>query len=321
MRIKMEKPSWRALVAAVLIAFAAASLQTPDAFAQAAAKPAGPKTFASPQQGVDALIAAMRGNDRAALAALIGPGHNRLLDSGDKAQDARGAARFVAEYDAKHAIAMDGDAKAVLLVGPEDWPMPIPLVKKPQGWQFDAGAGSSEILARRIGRNELDAIQVCLAFIDMQRDYASQDRDGDGLPEYTQRFFSSPGKRDGLYWPTKEGEPRSPGGSGFAVASAQRDAKAKAGGAPAPFHGYFYRILTSQGKHARGGALNYIVQGNMIGGAALLAYPARYLASGIQSFVCNTDGVVYQKDLGADTAALAAKITSFDPDPSWTKLP
>lgn len=322
MHSKSSTISWPALGAAALLALTGPLAAPVHAQTQAKAKsaqPAGPATYASPQQGVDALIAALRSRDRAALVAVLGPGHVRLIDSGDKAADARDAQKFVADYDAKHSLAMEGDAKAVLVVGAEDWPLPIPLVKGAKGWQFDAAAGEREVLARRIGRNELDTIQVCLAFVDMQRDYAGQDRDGNAALEYATKFFSSPGKRDGLYWPTAQGEPPSPGGPAFAVASAQRAAREKAGGAPIPFHGYYYRILTSQGKHAKGGALNYVVQGRLIGGVALLAWPAGYRASGVQTFMCNMDGVVYQKNLGPDTTARAAKITSFDPDPTWTK--
>jgi len=210
---------------------------------------------------------------------------------------------------------LEGDAKAMLVTGPNDWPMPIPLVKKADGWRFNADAGEEEIIARRIGRNELDSMQVCLAFIDMEREYAEEDRNGDGLLEYAGRFFSSPGKRDGLYWPTNEGEPQSPGGPRLAGA----DPKLKAQGKPTPYHGYYYRILTAQGKNAPGGAKSYVANGKLIGGIALVAYPASYLSSGVKTFTCNMDGIVYEKDLGPNTGAMAAKIVAFDPDPSWTQ--
>ena len=320
---------WRGLEAGVLAALvsigcctAAAQGAAPAAPAKtAAAKPApkiaaGPAVFAAPQEGVDALVAALRADDGKKLAALFGPGHKDLVDSGDPVADSESRQRFLGWYDAKHSIKMDGDARANLVVGDDDWPLPIPLIKKGAGWSFDAAAGEHEILARRIGRNELDAIQVCLAFIDMERDYAAVDRDGNGYLEYARRWISSPGKHDGLYWPTKEGEPPSPGGPRLAEASVQYAGKT----GPTPYHGYFYRILTAQGKNAPGGARNYVVQGKLIGGVALIAYPAKYRSAGVKTFMCNTDGVVYEKDLGPETAATAAKITAFDPDKSWEKV-
>jgi len=318
----LEAGTLAALIAIALCAFAApvaaqsAAPAKPAAEKPAAKSAAAPAVFASPQDGVDALLAAMRANDTTKLAALFGSGHKDLIDSGDPAADRQSRERFVGWYDAKHSIKMDGDARANLVVGDDDWPLPIPLVKKATGWSFDAAAGEQEIVARRIGRNELDAIQVCLAFIDMQRDYAAVDRDGNGYLEYARRWISSPGKHDGLYWPTKEGEPPSPGGPRLAEASVQYAGKT----GPTPYHGYFYRILTAQGKNAPGGARNYVVEGKLIGGVALIAYPAKYRSSGVKTFICNTDGIVYEKDLGPETAATAVKITAYDPDKTWEKV-
>jgi hypothetical protein len=295
-----------------------AAAQTPAAKpASAASKAATVKQplFGSPQAAVEALIAALRANDAKQLARLLGPGHQRIVDSGDSAADREAWARFVADYDAKHDVQSVGDAKATLVTGPNDWPMPIPIVKQSGGWVFDAAAGEEEIIARRVGRNELDTIQVCAAFVDMQREYAEVDRDGDGRLGYAGRFISTPGKHDGLYWPTKEGEPPSPAGPRLAGA----DPKARVQGGPTPYHGYYYRILTAQGKHAPGGAKSYLVGGKLIGGIALIAVPASYLASGVKTFICNLDGVVHEKDLGPATSSIAAKITAYDPDPSWTK--
>ncbi len=286
--------------------------------ATAAAAKGAPKqaVFATPQEGFDALLAALREHDAKALARLLGPGHERISDSGDSAADREAADRFIAEYDLKHTVQMEGDAKAFLTTGESDWPMPIPLVKHASGWSFDADAGEEELLARRIGRNELDVIEVCLAFADMQREYAEVDRNGNGTLEYAARLVSSPGKQDGLYWPAPAGEPPSPAGPRLAAANVQ---PRSGNGAPKPFHGYYYRILTKQGAHAPGGARNYVVQGKLIGGIALVAWPAGYLASGVKTFMCNVDGAVFEKDLGTSTAAKAARISAFDPDPSWNR--
>lgn len=312
------KPAATPASAAPAAATPAKAAAAPAQPAAAAAKSAAPKaaaTYPSAQAAVDALIAALRAGDAKALATVLGPGHQRIIDSGDTKADRAEWARYVASYDGKHTLQMDGDAKATLITGPEDWPNPIPIVKGPNGWYFDSAAGEDEIVARRIGRNELDAMNVCLAFIDMQREYAETDHDGNGILEYARKFFSSPGKRDGLYWPTKAGEPPSPGGKHFADATANRGS----GGGRQPYHGYFYRILTAQGKAAPGGARDYVVNGKLIGGVGLVAWPARYLSSGVKTFICNTDGTVFEKDLGPDTATLAGKITAYDPDSSWTK--
>ncbi len=327
MTIHQARTVWPRHLAGGLLAIAAAlaaatsfplAAQTPTSTpAAAAARHASSKQplFASPEAGFDALLGALRASDAKQLARLLGPGHQRIVDSGDTAADRAVWARFVADYDAKHSVRSDGEDKATLVTGPNDWPMPIPLVKRAGGWAFDADAGEAEIVARRIGRNELDTIQVCLAFVDMQREYAETDRNGDGVLEYAGRWISQPGKRDGLYWPTQAGEAPSPGGPRLAEA----DPKLRMQGGPVPYHGYYYRILTAQGKHAPGGARSYLVNGKLIGGVALVAHPARYLVSGVKTFICNMDGVVYQKDLGPRSSALASRLTAYDPDPSWTK--
>jgi len=285
----------------------------------AAAKttPAKRAVFSSPQEGFDALVAVLRQHDAQGLARLLGPGHERVSDSGDSVADRAAADHFVAEYDAKHGIQMDGDTRAFVVTGATDWPMPIPLVKRGNGWSFDADAGEEEIIARRIGRNELDVMQVCLAFVDMEREYAEVDRDGNGILEYASRLISSPGKHDGLYWPAAAGEAQSPAGARFADADPRRS---RTNTSPRPFHGYYYRILTRQGAHAAGGARNYYVNGKLIGGVALVAWPASYLASGVKTFVCNLDGAVFEKDLGPGTPGKVAKITAYDPDPSWAAV-
>jgi hypothetical protein len=198
--------------------------------------------------------------------------------------------------------------------------MPIPLVQDAAGWWFDASRGREEILNRRIGRNELSAVQVCLAYVDAQREYYVRDPDGDALLQYAQRFRSTPGKRDGLYWDAQPDEPPSPLGALVARAEAEGYPTKRPSGARIPYWGYYYRIVKAQGPHAPGGAYDYVVRGNMIGGFALVAYPAEYGASGVMTFIVSHDGVVYQKDLGPGTAAAARALTRFDPDPSWSRF-
>jgi len=205
------------------------------------------------------------------------------------------------------------------VIGKDDWPFPIPLVKKGDSWFFDTEKGREEVLNRRIGQNELSTIQTMLAIVDAQREYAVKDLDGDGVPEYARKFMSDPGKKNGLYWETKEGEELSP--LGPAAAQAREEGYKKSGNKPIPFHGYYYRILESQGKNAAGGAYDYVVKGKMIGGFAVVAYPAKYGNSGVMTFLVNHDGVVYQKDLGKITAKTANAMKKFDPDSTWKKVP
>ena len=279
---------------------------------------AAQKTFDTPDALFQAFADAAKSNDGKALVALLGPSGNALVYSGDSVADKQRAEKFAADYADKHSIAMDGDSKATLLVGKEDWPMPIPAVKGKNGWTLDATAGAREILARRIGQNELSAIEVVRAVVDAQHDYSSEDRDKDGLRDYARKFISASGKKDGLYWPTKEGEPPSPLGPLVGEAAAE-GYKGKEGEAP-PYHGYYFRMLTAQGKDAPGGARNYLAHGKMLGGFAVVAYPATYGNSGIMTFIVNQEGAVYQKDLGANTSALAKGMKVYNPDKSWTAV-
>lgn len=307
------------LSAALALALActmAAAADAPKSAAPAATQPAPKRVyFATPEEGFSALIAALRKPDFKAVDRLLGPGHQRITDSGDSAADREAAKNFVAAYDAKHRIDVSGD-KAQLSTGETDWPMPVPLVRHAGGWAFDADAGEEELIARRIGRNELDAMQVCLAFVDMQLEYAASDRNGDGLLEYATRLVSRPGRRDGLYWPAQAGQPQSPAGPRLAAANVQPTAGKQSS---KPYHGYYFRILTAQGEHAPGGRRDYVVGGRLIGGVALLAWPASYLASGVKTFQCNLDGAIYERDLGPDTATLVRKINAFDPGPGWSR--
>lgn len=272
------------------------------------------QTFKTPDEAAGALASAAKANDMKALITVLGPDGEDIVSSGDAVADAATREKFVANYDAKHEIAMEGDGKATMVIGQEDFPFPIPLVRKDGMWRFDTAAGREEILFRRIGRNELDAIQACLAYVDAQNEYAEKDRTGAGINTYAQRVISRPGKKDGLYWPTTEGEDPSPLGELVAQATAEGY---RVGAGRTPFHGYYFKILTRQGTAAPGGELDYVVRGNMIGGFALVAYPAEYGNSGVMTFLVNHAGTVFQKDLGPDTANLAERMSSFNPDQTW----
>jgi len=276
------------------------------------------KNFASTEAGSTALVEAIKSNDEVALGSILGPDGSQLISSGDEVADTQSREAFIKAYNDAHKLVLQGDTQAILVIGKDEWPMPIPLVKSQDGWHFDTTRGAKEILDRRIGRNELNAIQVCLAIVDAERDYVAKDPDGDGIPEYASKFVSTPGKHDGLYWETSSEEPPSP--LGPLLAAAARDGYANSESSSLePYHGYFYKILTKQGKDAPGGAHDYLVNGQMIGGFAVIAFPARYGASGIMSFIVNQDGVVYEKDLGENTAAMASQMTTFNPDPSWKR--
>jgi hypothetical protein len=275
------------------------------------------KTFKSPEAAVSALMVATRAHDVKALVALFGPGSDDIISSGDDVYDARGRDMFVKAYDEAHRLEKAGDNKRVLYVGKDDWPMPVPIVKTGKRWRFQTEEGRQEILSRRIGKNELGAIQTCLAIVDAQKEYAVLDRDNDQLLEYAQKFESEKGKKDGLYWEAAPGEPLSPLGPLVASAAAEGYGKAAQ---MSPYHGYLYKIITAQGEHANGGAYSYMVDGSLIGGFAIVAYPALYRSSGVKTFIVNHEGIVYEKDLGPETARLAAAITVFDPDKSWKKV-
>ena len=272
--------------------------------------------FPTPEAAVADLVAAMRAADMDQIESILGPGSRDVIDSGDEVADREVWRWFVAAYEENHRFEATADGARVLSIGKDDWPMPIPLVASEGHWRFDTAAGREELISRRIGRNELDAIEVCLAVVDAQREYAEVDRDGDAILEYAQRFRSAEGQRDGLYWRSAAGEPASPLGefAARAVREGYRGADS-----PQPYHGYYYRILTAQGEHAPGGAFDYIAHGNMIGGHAIVAYPAEYGVSGVMTFVVNHAGVVYQKDLGTETEQRAEAILVFDPDPSWKR--
>ena len=275
------------------------------------------KMFKSPDEAVKALIESVRAKDKEELLAIFGPAGKEIISSGDEVADRKIGERFVKAYEEANKVVSESDTKMVLHVGKEDYPFPIPILKKGGIWFFDTQAGKEEILNRRIGRNELSTIQVCLAYVDAQREYARRGPGG-GLMEYAQKFISEKGKKDGLYWETKEGEEESP--IGPFVSRAVKEGYTKKGDKPIPYHGYYFRILKAQGKNAAGGEYNYLVKGKMIGGFALVAYPAEYSASGVMTFIVNHDGVVFEKDLGNQTEKLAGATKKFDPDKTWKKL-
>ena len=277
------------------------------------------ESFATPDDALKAVIDDLKSENLSGLVKIFGPGIEPILNSGDPVADQNARERFVASAEEQHRFDGSGDT-LTLVVGKDDWPFPIPLKKVNERWRFDTAAGKEEILDRRIGENELSTIQTMLAYVDAQGDYADFQRQRSGMPEYAQRILSSPGKMDGLYWPSAEGEPQSPLGPLVAAARAvgyQKSAKAEE---PSPYHGYFYKVLTAQGSNAPGGTIDYIVNGRMIGGFGLVAWPARYGDSGVMTFMVNHDGAVYQKNLGPPTATLAPAISGFDPDPSWQKV-
>lgn len=278
--------------------------------------------YRQPADAAQSLVSALRENDQAALKKIFGEQGDAILHSGDPVADKADTALFLKAYDEQNALAAQSKDKVVLTVGHDQWPFPVPIVKTDKGWVFDTAAGREELLNRRIGRNELDTIQVCLAVVDAQREYATLDPEKVGLPVYARKLMSDPGKKDGLFWPTRDGEPHSPLGPLVAAAADEGygPATRPADGASAPYHGYRYRLLTRQGPAAKGGAMDYLVSDKLIGGFGLLAYPAEYGHSGVMTFIVNHDGVVYQKDLGPNTATAAKAIDSFNPDTGWTPV-
>jgi hypothetical protein len=273
------------------------------------------QSFRSPEDAAAAFVAAARNSDPNGLISVLGPEGQDIVWSGDEITDAETRKKFVAAYDAKHSIATQGD-KATMVVGQDDFRVPIPLLRKNEMWRFDAAAGREEVLARRIGQNELSAIQAALAYVDAQYEYAEKSPTGTGV--YAQRFVSQPGKKDGLYWPASAGEDQSPLGEFVAKAAVTGR---NVTGERAPYHGYYYKILTRQGPAALGGELNYVANDKMIGGFALVAYPAEYRNSGVMTFMVNHRGKVFEQDLGPNTAALAERMTSFNPaSPGWKQV-
>ena len=310
---RVRNPRCRVALSALLLA---CLFVTPFASAE---ETATQQVFPSPDAAVTALVAADKADDMKALSSILGPDADQVLSSGDPVADKNARDDFVRRYQEMHRLEYDDQGRVILYVGADNWPVPIPLVKKNGGWVFDTAAGKEELLYRRIGRNELFTIKVLEDLADAQSEYASEAHDGESTDQFAQKILSDTGKHNGLYWEAAEGQPESPIGPLVASATAE-GYKKDGGGNPVPFHGYYYKVLTRQGRNAPGGARNYLVNGKMTKGFAFLAYPAEYRASGVMTFMINQDGVIVQKDLGPDTAKLASEIAEYNPDKTWQEV-
>jgi len=277
--------------------------------------PSSPKAFNTPKQAADALIHAAENYDVATLLEIFGPDGKDFISSSDPVHDKSIAAAFAAKAQQKHVVTIDprNNAKAVLSVGSDEWPFPVPIVKKGSTWYFNAKQGHDEILFRRIGSNELDAIQICRGFVEAQKQYAAEIHDNSGVNQYAQKIISAPGKHDGLYWRNTDGTAGGPISEAIARAIEEGYSPGKTSG----YHGYYFRVLKGQGPAARLGQLDYVVEGVMIGGFALVAFPAEYRVTGVKTFMVSYDGVVYEKDMGPDTVNIAQKMERYNPDKTW----
>jgi hypothetical protein len=275
------------------------------------------KVFGSPEEAMKALAEAVQADDTKGMMAILGPGGEDIISSGDAAADKAVQERFVKVYQEKIDFVKEKEDRVSVIMGNDHWPFPIPIMKTAEGWMFDTKAGREEVLNRRVGRNELDAIRVCRAYVEAQREYAITDRERDGIIQYAQKFASDPYRRNGLYWEPAEGEVPSPVGPFAARAAAE--GYRRAGDKPTPYHGYYYKILKAQGMNAPGGAYKYVINGHMVAGFALVAWPAEYGVSGVMTFVVNQNGIVYQKDLGPKTDGIAKTITLYNPDRTWSR--
>ena len=275
------------------------------------------RTFGTPEDAVKALIEAAKAEDLGEIVKIFGPDSKDLLDTSDPATAKRNRETFTVAAAERWQLADQAGGGKVLVIGNESWPFPVPLVKDGNVWRFDTAAGSEEVLARRIGRNELAAIRLCRVYVDAQRVYAKRGHDGEPAGLFAKTFRSDPGRQNGLYWPAARGEKRSPLGDLVVQAAEEGTDLTKGGAQRTPLHGYYFRILTAQGAAAPGGAKDYIVAGKLSGGFALVAWPAQYDATGVMTFIVNQDGVVREKDLGTGTEAAVSSMKVYDPDPSW----
>ncbi len=290
------------------------------AFSPVLSQPQAQETFPTPQKAVQALVEEAQADNLDGLLAIFGPEAEDLLSSGDPVDDRRQREVVLVAFQQGWRLVDRGAATKELIIGDEAWPFPIPLVKGQTGWRFDTAAGAEEVLVRRIGRNELSVVQICMTYVRVQMEYASAGHDGKGAGMYAQKMASDPGKQNGLYWAVSPGEKPSPLGALAAQAAAEGYAEQRSSSGLSPFHGYFFRILTAQGKEAPGGAKSYLVDGEMTDGFALAAYPAEYADSGVMTFTINHDGILYEKDLGEETMEIASRINEYDPDATWRKV-
>lgn len=317
--MKLEKTNRKKSIWLFLgVAITAAFVTTFGLTEMCSAATAQQKTFSTAEDAVKAVVTAAKNNNDNEMLAIFGPASKELIFSGDAVADKQRRAQFIKAYEEKNKLVQQGN-DMVLVIGKDDWPFPIPVTKKGESWVFDTERGKQEILNRRIGENELYTIQSCLAIVDAQREYALKDRDRNALLEYAQKFVSDPGKKNGLYWEAKQGEPQSPLGP-IMTQMRSEGYQGKPSATPVPYHGYYYRILTAQGKNAPGGAYSYLVKGKMIGGFAVVAHPAEYGNSGVMTFMINHDGKVFQKNLGQSTATVAAAMKEYNPDKTWTEV-
>jgi hypothetical protein len=288
-----------------------------SATGKSSAPQTGQQTFSSPAEAAQALVTAVQNDDQAALLKILGANSKNIISSGDDAEDKDSKDLFVQKYQQMHRLVTEPDGTVTLYIGAENWPAPIPLIHKGRSWYFDTAAGKQEILYRRVGNNELMAIQVCRELVDAEKEYYGRAHEEHSNPQYAQKLFSDPGKHDGLYWETSAGEPESPigplvasaAGEGYGAAAAQEHE---------PFQGYYFQVLKGE-KEGRGVERSYIVDGKMTRGFAFVAYPAEYRSSGVMTFLVNQDGIVYEKDLGPRTPEIAKKLTRYDRDTSWRK--
>jgi hypothetical protein len=299
-----------AVIVAVSVAVAAFVLPI-------SAQEAKQKVFGSPEEAMKALADAVQAGDMKGTLAILGPEGEDIVSSGDPVADKNTGELFVKAYQETVYFVKEKEDRVSVIIGKDYWPFPIPIVKKGGGWVFDSKEGREEVLNRRLGRNELNAIQVCLAYVEAQWEYAMTDRERDGIIQYAQKILSDPYKRNGLYWEVGEGETPSP--LGPFIAQAVGEGYAKKNDKPIPYYGYYFKILKAQGPNAPGGAYNYVINGHMVAGYALVAWPAEYNVSGVMTFIVNQNGTVYQKDLGPKTEAIAKAMTLYNPDRTWKR--
>jgi hypothetical protein len=311
-RIKRDGMYRNASMAMVVVSVAVALLVLPIS-----AQEVKQKVFGLPEEAMKALVETIRAGDRKGVMAVLGPEGEDIISSGDEVADKNTLEQFGKAYQERVDFVKEKEDRVSVIIGNDHWPFPIPIVKKGEGWVFDTKAGRDEVLNRRIGRNELNAIQVCLAYVEAQREYASTDRERDGIIQYAQKIMSDPYRRNGLYWEAGESEIESP--LGPFIAQAARKGYTKKGDKPTPYHGYYYKILKAQGKNAPGGAFSYVINGHMVAGFALVAWPAEYGVSGVMTFIVNQNGTVYKKDLGPKTEEIVKVMTRYNPDRKWKR--